>query len=488
MLEAFRKVSNNIFFKILFGLLLLSFAFSGLTGISRMHFMDEYAVKVGSERISQAIIDQKYEDTVRNIRRSGVDFTDEQLTAFGVSKEQIKRMMIQQSLLRQYVDDLGIEAGDDAVTDKIKNIEAFQTNGQFDRAKFTGSIAAQGLSEHQFTNLLRQEIKSNLVIDTVVNNIPLNDYIAGRDAAFNNQKRDVEVAIIPKSFRIPLTEPTEEDLKNYYNENSYRFQIPAKRDLNYIRFEKAKDQKSQYETTVKIEDELAGGSTLKEISEKLKLKLESKKDVLATDPEFSELFLETAFGKTKGQVSDLVLDEKNNEYFVIEIVDAKEPRIPEIAEVKPEVIKAWKESNANEQNLKYIEKMAEELENSGANLQSFAASNGYKYQVLKDIKRSDTEKYGARLVNTAFDADTGDVLGSFENQDGTYKIAKLKEIRQATLTPEEQVAYKTQIADTTKTEIMDQYLEYMRKKYPVKFKETKETSSALPVPAATEKK
>ena len=471
MLESFRKISNNIIFKILFGILLLSFAFSGLTGISRMNFADNYAVKIGNERISQELIDRKYDETVRNIRRSGMDFTDEQLASFGVSKGQITRTLVQESLVRQYVQDLGLEAGDEAVTEQIKNIPQFQTNGSFDRAKFAETISSKGMSEEQFTTLLRAEIKNGILTSTIAANVPVNDLVAAKQAAFDNEKRDVEVALIPKSFKIPLTEPTEKDLQDYYNENSYRFQIPEARDINYISIEKTKENEATlYETTVKIEDELAGGSTLKEIADKMKLKLESKKAVLNNDPNFSELFLQTAFGKNKGQLSDLVLDSKNNEYFVIEVADIKEARIPDIGEVKGKVVTAWKEHNANEQNLKYIEKMAEELKTSSGNLRSFAATNSYKYEVIKDIKRTDTETYGARLVNAAFEAKSGEVLGSFENKDGTYKIAKLKEIRPVTLTAEEQGKYKTQMVEVARTEIMDQYLEYLRKKFPVKVK------------------
>ncbi len=471
MLEAFRKVSHNPIFKILFGILVIAFLFSG-AGLTRAHlnfFDDDFAVKIGREKISQQVIDQKYEETVRNVRRSGLDMTDEQLAAAGISKGAIKRSMIQESLLRQEVKDLGLEAGDEAVTDQIKNIPQFQTNGSFDRAKFGAIIGSMGMTEQQFTGTLREDIKQKILTETISNNTPLNDFITAKQAAFDGEKRDVEVAIIPKSFKVPLTEPTEKNLKDYYFDNSYRFQIPENRDINYVKLQKTKDKNNAlYDITVKIEDELAGGSTLKEITDKLKLKLESRKALLANDEGFSEIFLETVFGKDKGQVSDLVSDPKNNEYFVIEVTEVKPARIPDMAEVKDKVVAAWKESQANDQNLKYIEKMAEELKTSRGSIQSLAAGNGYKYQVIKDIKRRDTENYGARLVNAAFDAKEGDVLGAFENQDGTYKIARLKSIKSANLSAAEQGKYKTQMTDTVRTEIMDQYLEYLRKEFPVK--------------------
>ena len=249
--------------------------------------------------------------------------------------------------------------------------------------------------------MLRSELRNNILLGTITNSIPVSDFIAKRQAAMAGETRDVEIVIIPKSFKPALAEPTQKELEEYYNEHSYSFQTAEIRDINYIRLPKSKDN-SAYDTRVKMEDELAGGSTLKEIAGKLGLKLETKAGLHKDDEDFSVLFLQTAFDKDKGQVTDLVFDEKNGEDFVIEVTDVRPARIPELKEIKDKVVAAWKEHNANDQNLKYIGQMADELKSGGGSLQSFAAANGYKYEVIKGIKRVDTESYGARLVNAAF--------------------------------------------------------------------------------------
>ena len=473
MLEAFRTFSqkNPIVFKILFGILVLSFGFSGMRGISRLSFSslfgNNYVVKVGHEAITQEIIDKQYDNTVRNIRRSGMDLTDEQLATFGISKGQILRSMIQDSLIHQEVNDLGIQAGDQAVADQLKNDPEFQTNGAFNREKFNALIASIGKNENQYTDSLREKIRQNLVFVTIANNTPINDFVAKKQAATAAETRDVEVAIIPKSFQSThVVEPTDKDLKDYYNDNSFHFQVPESRDFNYVTLPKGND-KANYETVTKIQDEIAGGSTLKEIANKFNLKLMTKTDVHKDDKGFSARFMETAFGKDKGELAE-VSDDKTGDYSVIEITDVKPARIPDLSEVKEQVVADWKENNANDQNLKYIEKMADELKTSNGSLQSFAASNGYKYQVITDIKRDDTETYGARLVNAAFDSKAGDVLGAYQNEDGSYKIAKLKNIKQAKLSAEEQAKNKQALENAVHTEIMDEYYDALHKEFPLK--------------------
>lgn len=471
MLESFRKLSKTLVFKTFMGLLLLAFVLSGVNGLSSMSFTEDYLVKVGKERITQYAVDNKYDQTVRNIRRSGLDFSDEQLAGMGISKPQILRNMVQESLIRQEVQDLGIEAGDDAVAQQIKSIPQFQTNGKFDREKYNYVVAGLGLRESQFTQSLREEIKNNMLMSTVVSSIPTNNYIVKQQAAHYGEKRDIEIAIVPKTLNIEVATPDDEELKSYYFENSVQFQIPEERELRYFTFKKdSKNDSELYDFTVKIEDELAAGSTINEIAQKLNLKVQTKSDVKKDNSELSDLLLETAFDKKESEISDLVFDETNNEYFVVEVTKIKKAHIPELAQVKDKVLAAWKDERSNDANLKYIEEQSNELRESKESLKDFAQRQGYKYQVIKNVERHDTEQHGVRLVTDAFAVDEGEVIGSFQNEDGTYKIAKLLDIRQEKLTTEEEEKYKAEVADQMKIEIMDQYFEALRKKFPVKQK------------------
>ena len=57
---------------------------------------------------------------------------------------------------------------------------------------------------------------------------------------------------------------------------------------------------------------------------------------------------------------------------------------------------------------------------------------------------------------------------SFQNEDGTYKIAKLRQVNAALLSAAELERYKADTDATIRAEIMDEYFEALRKKYPVK--------------------
>ncbi len=463
MLETFRKFSQHIVFKILFGLLLVSFALSGLTGLAKLNFSQDYIVKVGSEKITQQNVDIEYDRTVRNIRASGLDFTDAQLMAFGISKPQILRTQVQESLLRQEIHKLGLQVGDEAVAEKIKTIPDFQIDGKFDREKFNDALAHRGLREDQFLTDLHTAIQNDLLISTIKNNIPTNDFIVKQQVKYYGQTRDVETIIIPKQFRVVTEVPLEKDLKEFYDENSIQFQIPETRDIQYIVIPKSKDNDpATYDLTIKIQDELAGGSTMKEIADKLHLKLQEKQGLAHDSDDFSQLFLDTAFGKDKGQESDLVADDKSGEYFAIEVKDVHEARIPDLKEVHDKAVALWKDDQTNNQNLQYISDMAEKLKTTKQDLHEFASQNGFSYQLVKNVKRTDTEKYGARLVNDSFDAEVGDVIGQFQNEDGTYKIAKLKAINQNEVSEQDAEKYKTDLAQTFQGEILDEYLEYLK--------------------------
>lgn len=450
---------------------MLSFALSGLTGLSRLRFSDDYVVKAGHESITQAMIDDKYDTIVRSLRSRGMDLNEQDLAAFGVSKTQILRNLLQESLIRQQVNDMGIDVGEDAIAEKIKNTPDFQINGHFDRQRFNDVISAYKMDEASFTSNLHSEMKNSILLATLQNNIPVNDYIVNKDAAFYGETRDIGVAIIKKDPNITLPPATDKELKDFYFENSYQFQIPETRDITYIKLPKTKENEAElYDITVKIEDELSGGATLKEIADKLKLNLQTKKGLTHDDTAsgFSTNFLDGAFTKDPGQNTDLVNDEKNNEYFVIQVDKVNEARIPELAEVKDKAVQMWKASKINDANLKHIDEMVEELKKSKEDLKTFAAKHSFKYEVISDVSRNDTEENGARLVSEAFAANKGDIIGSYQNEDGTYKIAQLKDISESEMPADDKAKFKEQLLKNVQLEIMDQYFEYLKKKYNVK--------------------
>ena len=468
MLESIRKLAKSKVFKLLFGILIISFAFSGLAGISADSFSSNHRLQVGDEKIFDQEINQRYDQIVRSIRRGGKDFNEEQLAQMGVSKPAILRKMVNESMVRQEVADLGIDISEKAAAEEIRKTPQFQTEGEFDKEKFQNAIDMIGQTEPQFIAGVKNDLKNNLLMATVAISAPLNDFVAKKNAEIIAQTRELEIITIPNGAKKFDKKPTDKDLEEFFFENSFQFQIPETRDVTYFTIKKTKDNEAEiYDLSNQIDDELAGGATMEEVSKELDLKLEKIEGLEKENDKFSEAFTKTVFGGKLDESSSLVED-KDGEYFVVHVDKIEESSIPELKEVKDDVALAWVQSKEVDYNEIYAGEVFKELKGKkDVNFKQFAAQNKFKYETLGSLKIDAAAVLG-KMVSDAFEAKQGAIKGAYAQPDGSYRIVRVTKVITPEITPEILQSSVEQNENLASNEIMAQYFDYLKDKYPVK--------------------
>ena len=468
MLQKFRNLSQSIFFKFILGLILLSFLFSGVRGMSNLSlsFSEQFAVKVGREAITQNEIDGRYNQLVQSIRRSGKDFSEEQLASMGVSREQITRNLVQDSLIRQQVKDLGVQVGDDSVSKQIKLMQEFQVDGQFDKQRFHDVVAQRGLREDKFLGMLRNDLSNGLLITPLIVNLPVNDSVAKKTAQYNAEQRDIDVITIPANFKKLTKKPTDKDYDQFYFENSYLFQVPEQRNITYVTLPNRNNKdKEAYEVSNQIEDDLAGGATLEEVSKKYSLPIDKELNLVKDNGKFSPTFTATAFGTEVSESSNIVEDETKKS-FVIRVDKVFESRIPELKEVKDKVAAAWVVQKQKETNQVFAEESVSKITEAGG-IKAYAAKNGLKVQQIKSASKVNATEGNKEVVASAFREKVGVAFGPIEQADGSFKIGAVAAVKTVEPKEEEITQAKAQLSERLQVEILDQYLGYLSDKFPI---------------------
>lgn len=235
-----------------------------------------------------------------------------------------------------------------------------------------------------------------------------------------------------------------------------------------------------FQSSNRLDDQLAGGAPLEEVSRGLGLKLTK---IAATDatgkgpdgqPALTGLtdgarIVDTAFTLAPNATSRLV-ESRSGDFFVVRVDGVTPPALRPFDAVKDEVAAAWK---AEQQAIKAAEKakgLAEQLQAAGSGgAAALAKAAGAEYALIPAFARDQAN--GAALppdvVQKLFTLTPGQVAAG---QTGAAQVlARLTEILPADPTAQaaEKEALKTSLAQAMESDVMAQFISALQQRWPV---------------------
>jgi len=152
-------------------------------------------------------------------------------------KQQVMEQLITRVLIENRVNEAGYQVTNRMASEKIKTLEAFQRDGQFSSSVYKQIINSQSMSLQQFESTFKkdmvvQQMQNALMQSSIVGNGTLqqlnNLQQQTRDVSyieFNNSKYTAEITL------------TDEDVQQYYNQNSDRYMHPEQISIDYVEVE-----------------------------------------------------------------------------------------------------------------------------------------------------------------------------------------------------------------------------------------------------------
>ena len=157
MLQDLRDRMTGPFVWFVVGLITIPFAFFGIEQF-RSGGGDPVVAKVGGEKIRDSRYRAGYEQRLQILRmRMGEAFREDLIDKKGFG-ELVLNDMVQESLVRQFVQDAGYRASDAMVFDAIQSNRAFQVDGRFSGERYRSLLAQQGFAPTVYEEQLRDDI------------------------------------------------------------------------------------------------------------------------------------------------------------------------------------------------------------------------------------------------------------------------------------------------------------------------------------------
>jgi peptidyl-prolyl cis-trans isomerase D len=521
MLELIRKYSKSIVVKIFLTILAGSFLFFFAFPIIADKLMGkDYVVKISNIKISPQIFKYEKSKKLRAIkRRSKSDEGDKELSS------KILHQIIWENVINLASKDFGVIVSDSTMYSHISNMDVFRTDdGHFNATNLRRFLRALDISEEEFLQSSKREIKSHIV------QFPFR-YISLVDefnyySKINSEKRNLKfLEIDPKSFKIKEV-PTDEDLEEFYNDNSEKFEVPERRSFDVLilsldRVEKGvnipqeeiierardlygedyteKSLKTFMETeefknfkqervaeaaekiTRQIEDDLVSGSTVEEVVEKYKLRSINVKNVTLDETDqiglpFKKDVMTVAFGSDEKEVGDFNEAEDANKKLVqwmVYVSDVTPKHVEPIEQAKEKVKLAWYKDQQHSKALAVANKIMSKVE-SGEELSHLAKKGRYVSKSTAYFDRegqTSDERNKSEIISNlyeeSFDKLKNDVgLKEINGKVVVYQVAGIS-YDDKSEKDNRQTQYISLIRDNSE-DMYQQLIGYLSKKYEVK--------------------
>lgn len=244
MMDNLRAAANHVVLKIILALIILSFVLTGV-GNYLIGGSGDYAAKVNGQTIERAQLEQAFQSERSRMQQQLGD----QFSALAGNEgymQQMRRQVLSQlidnMLLDQYAKKLGLAVSDDQIKDAIRKAPYFQTNGQFDNAKYLDLIGRMGYTADNFAQSMRQQLVNQQLIQAFGESGFVLPSESQAMAALVLQERDVRLATIDLKALQAKQSAGDDELKAYYDQNKNSFIAPEQMKVSYIPLDAASMQ------------------------------------------------------------------------------------------------------------------------------------------------------------------------------------------------------------------------------------------------------
>jgi peptidyl-prolyl cis-trans isomerase D len=242
----FRKLARFVILFLLFGMLIISFAFWGIGDMLRPDGRSTEVAHVGGTRLPlygwvggapvyvSEVRDQFNRQLEAIQRQTGQRPEPEQALKFGLHVRALEEV-IQRAVLDYAIQQFGLTVTDAEVRAAIARNPAFQgTGGSFDPLLFRNRLQQARIGEAQFVADTRREIAAGQLF-AVVRSDGLSPKSL-RDDIFRleSERRIADTIYVPDSIVVDVPKPTAEQLNTYFEASKAKFQIPEYRAFSYV--------------------------------------------------------------------------------------------------------------------------------------------------------------------------------------------------------------------------------------------------------------
>jgi peptidyl-prolyl cis-trans isomerase D len=233
MLQTIREHAQGWIAWVIVMLISVPFALWGIQSYLGVGAEPVVATVNGTE-ITQSELDYRYREVRARLREQlGAAYRPE-LFDDKAMRAKVLDGMIQDRLLLQASEVLGLRASDQELRSVIQSDPVFQKNGGFDKSVYRHMLELRGMSAVQYEESLRQRIVRNQLFRAIAATETLLENELGEAVRLDRQQRRLSYVRVPMSDFLDDEPISDEQISAYYESKGSRFQIPEQVMVQYL--------------------------------------------------------------------------------------------------------------------------------------------------------------------------------------------------------------------------------------------------------------
>ena len=236
MMDRLREGVNSIAVKIILGLIILSFVFAGV-GSYIVGGSNNSAAKVGNVEIGRGEFEQAYQNERNRMQAQLGDYFSTLLADPNYVesfRKSVLDRMINDLLLEQHAESLGLRVSDSQVRSMIVDMPQFQVDGKFDQEIYQASLRRAGFSPDSFAEYLRRDLVRNQLLTAIqASDFSLEGEVEAQSKLLT-QTREIKKVTLSLSDFASKAELSEQEINDYYTQNPERYTRPEQVKVAYV--------------------------------------------------------------------------------------------------------------------------------------------------------------------------------------------------------------------------------------------------------------
>lgn len=252
MLDFMRKNAGTWMIKFILGVIIVVFVFTFWGADLQQSGANQVAV-VNGDPITAEAYRSSYNGILNQMRQQfGNNLNEDLLKMLNVEQQALNRL-IDQKLLLDEAERIGLRVSDEELAVAIRAVPAFQANGTFDAQRYQRVLDNNRMTPESFEFEQRSSMILSKLRRFASEGVQVSDLEAKKWHEWQNTEVDVEYARFAPADQSEVR-VNEEEISAYYDANKDRYNTPAKVDAQYLKF-----AFTDYTGDVRISDEDIAG-------------------------------------------------------------------------------------------------------------------------------------------------------------------------------------------------------------------------------------
>ncbi len=233
MLRMMREHATSWFIKIILGAIVIVFVLWGVGNYgaqreSRVALVNGQPITVDEYRGAYNNLMERYRQLY------GENFNNDMIKMLNLEQQALDSL-IDQRLLLQEAESLDFRVSDEELAAAIRNFEAFQRDGRFDRRLYLNLLSRNRLTPETFEVNQRQALLAEKVRSFIMDSVKVSENEAFEYYQWNNATMKLDYVLFEPS-RYEDIEPTDAETEAHYEENKENYKTDPMVKVQYLRF------------------------------------------------------------------------------------------------------------------------------------------------------------------------------------------------------------------------------------------------------------